>query len=74
MSDLIKCDKCNGQKKVYGFGGIQKSCPDCKGLGFTKEKIEIETKTENVVTPSGELVVVKKKPGRKPRIQTVLEV
>lgn len=74
MSQLIRCDSCNGRKRVLGMGGMEKTCQPCKGVGWIKDEAEHEIHTEGLKTPTGNPVIAKRKPGRKPKIQVSLEV
>lgn len=46
--DLLRCECCQGKKKIIGLGNIEKICPLCSGIGWiakpkeiTKEEIEV---------------------------------
>lgn len=30
----LRCEVCNGRKKVLGMGGMMKVCDECKGTGW----------------------------------------
>jgi phage FluMu protein Com len=68
MSGLVRCDCCNGRKRVLGMGGMEKPCGPCKGIGWIKDETEMPVYTDGLITSGGNPVIVKRKPGRKPKI------
>lgn len=40
MSNLIRCESCKGLKKTVGLGLIERDCDECKGVGWTNNKLE----------------------------------
>ncbi len=66
MSNLVRCDSCHGRKRVLGMGGMQKPCEPCGAVGW-KTVEDMPIVTEGVKNANGNPIVVKKKPGRKPR-------
>lgn len=66
MTDLIRCDICNGRKRILGMGGMEKDCYKCHAIGWTQCNDPIIL--DKVVNSNGDPVKVKKKPGRKPRL------
>lgn len=42
-SDLLRCSKCNGRKKIIGLGMMEKECPTCFGIGWvSKTPVEVK--------------------------------
>ena len=74
MSDIIRCDSCKGRKRVLGMGGMEKQCPDCGGIGWRERESQCDILTEGLTSAAGNPVIAKRKPGRRPRIQSSLEV
>lgn len=74
MSGLVRCDSCNGRKRVLGMGGMEKPCPQCKAIGWMKDETVRDVSVEGLTNQNGNPVIAKRKPGRKPRIQASLEV
>lgn len=46
MSDLIRCSKCKGRKKVDLLGGISGKCSDCAGIGWVEAKETVPRETD----------------------------
>jgi hypothetical protein len=76
MGDIKRCPCCLGRKKLVGFGFIEETCPECKGVGSIEDKEEkaevkpvsfdiVESIVEQVITEP--VVEVKLKRGRPPR-------
>ncbi|HEX2549329.1 MAG TPA: hypothetical protein VHM20_05835 [Gammaproteobacteria bacterium] len=42
MSDLARCESCEGRKTILGLGGIRRNCQVCNGVGWVKKSIEKE--------------------------------
>lgn len=40
MSDLERCDICQGKKKIMGIGGMEKKCKYCDGVGWIEKEIK----------------------------------
>ena len=57
-TELIRCDICNGKKRVLGMGGMEKPCPVCKAIGW----IEVDKPKPTVE------IKIKKKSGPKPKV------
>ena len=34
MTDIVRCECCQGRKKVMGLGMMMKDCSECLGVGF----------------------------------------
>lgn len=47
MSELIKCAKCKGAKKIMGLGMIVADCKECNGVGY-KNEAKVDNKAETV--------------------------
>lgn len=60
---MIRCETCNGTKKLMGMGMIEKSCHSCNGIGFVEEK-KIDDVKEPEMVSINDIQVVKKKMGR----------
>jgi hypothetical protein len=43
---LIRCNKCNGQKKTLGMGMMIKSCDKCNSVGFIDYPVVEEVKEQ----------------------------
>jgi DnaJ-class molecular chaperone len=41
MTNLLKCESCNGHKNILALGNILKVCVTCNGLGFVEDKEKI---------------------------------
>lgn len=77
MSDLQRCDNCQGRKNVLGMGAMMKPCPACHAVGWIerpkkKEKqIDIEealakpVEIDGLKNANGNPVPATKKYGRK---------
>lgn len=65
---IVRCEMCSGYKIIIGMGSIKHECPSCKGVGskIVEDKVE-PVVIADAISPSGEIVKVKKKPGRKKR-------
>lgn len=37
--DVIKCEKCNGDKFIMGMGAMKEKCSNCKGKGFVEKEV-----------------------------------
>lgn len=66
MSNLIRCNACNGRKRVLGIGGMEKNCSTCNAIGWI-ETPTIEPVLDEIDTAEGEAISSKKKSGRKPK-------
>jgi hypothetical protein len=45
MSDIIRCTRCNGTKRIIGLGLLEKECDVCTGIGWvSKTPVEIKIK------------------------------
>ncbi len=45
MSDIIRCTRCNGTKRIIGLGLLEKECDICSGVGWvSKTPVEIKIK------------------------------
>jgi hypothetical protein len=53
----IICPVCNGKKYIEGMGYMKRNCHECAAVGFIEE------------TNHEQPVIIRKKPGRKPRNQ-----
>ncbi len=38
MSDLVRCDSCEGKKNILSLGGMYKQCQPCLGIGWIAAK------------------------------------
>ena len=69
-NDITRCASCKGRKKFIGLGMIEKSCGECKGIGWTSTEKpitnELPIKTKSVST--------KRKYNRKPKQIDIAEV
>jgi len=65
---MMKCWACNGQKKLLSLGNIKKDCPACGGVGY------LDDLTKRSEPATMDLPKPRKKPGRKPKAETVLHV
>lgn len=65
MTNLVRCDCCQGLKRIKGLGGIEKDCPGCRGIGWIAppepELVAALSETMDIAKP-------KKKPGRKKKV------
>ncbi len=34
LTDIVRCECCQGRKKVMGLGMMMKDCSECLGVGF----------------------------------------
>ena len=35
---MIRCERCRGEKKITGMGGMTEKCKACSGKGFIVDK------------------------------------
>lgn len=68
---MIICMTCRGQKKILSLGNIKKECPNCVGIGHVEERVHDFNKELAEVM---DMPKPRKKPGRKPKPETVLHV
>ncbi len=54
----VRCDRCQGKKKLIGLGAMAKECEHCKGVGYVSIKDAVKKDVD-----------IKVKRGRKPRIK-----
>ena len=45
----LRCDTCNGRKKVFGMGGMIKECGACGGTGWQSPVVMLCAPSEPVV-------------------------
>jgi hypothetical protein len=66
---IVRCEMCSGYKVIVGMGSIKHECPKCKGVGSVMVEPEVVEPVEitDAISHKGEIVKVKKKPGRKKR-------
>lgn len=79
MGEIKRCPCCLGRKKLIGFGFMEETCSECKGVGSIEVKDDAVTVAAEVkpieVTPTTietvevkpaelEAVDVKRRPGR----------
>lgn len=79
MGEIKRCPCCMGRKKLIGFGFMEETCSECKGVGSVETKddavtvaaevkpIEVTPVTiDNEVKPveASEPTITKKRPGR----------
>lgn len=58
MTDLIRCEMCNGRKQISPLGGILKNCPTCQGVGFVQGEVKIIESTQPIIEqPSSDIIV-----------------
>ncbi len=75
--EIIRCEVCVGRKKILGFGGFDKTCHGCQGIGWIEKPRDEEIKaiSGDISKPSktnkaeNTTVKIKKKPGRKKKVQ-----
>ena len=58
---IMRCQVCMGKKKIRGLGMIEKTCPECLGIGWVSMPEPIAEKVKNIIAPN----VTLKKRGRK---------
>lgn len=46
---IERCNRCAGKKTIIKLGNIIGTCPDCKGVGHVKSKLQVEEETKPVV-------------------------
>ncbi len=79
MGEIKRCPCCMGRKKLIGFGFMEETCANCKGVGSVEAKDDAVTAVAEVnpseITPvvietteikpvELETVAVKRRPGR----------
>lgn len=75
MGEIKRCPCCMGRKKLIGFGFMEETCANCKGVGSIEIKDDVATIAAVVaaeVKPAEEVkpieieepIVAKKRPGR----------
>ncbi len=69
MPNLIRCDCCQGLKRIKGLGGIEKDCPGCRGIGWIDNG---DKSLEKELSERMDIAKPKKKPGRKPKQEPVI--
>lgn len=67
MGKIIRCECCNGRKRIIGLGGMQRDCYECDGVGHL-ELID-ESRVSDKHTELSEETRETKKRGRKPKTQ-----
>ena len=51
---LVKCDRCNGTKKFYGMGYIEKDCTLCNATGVVTKDDHSHLKIQKEPTKESE--------------------
>ncbi len=64
---MIRCDPCQGKKKLLMLGNIMKECPYCHGVGYIEDVKK--TSTDEIM----DLPKPKKK-HKKPKVEPILHV
>lgn len=60
MTNKVRCQRCRGQKKYAGIGGVMKDCEVCDSTGFIERELKIVPQPvvqESVQVPEGASVV-----------------
>ena len=37
--DVVKCEKCKGDRFITGMGYMREKCDNCKGKGFVEKEV-----------------------------------
>jgi len=62
MSEVIRCEACQGRKIIVGLGAMERECVVCRGIGFIEQE---EEKVNSVESFPVEQMKVKRKYTRK---------
>lgn len=69
MSNVTRCEGCQGRKKIKALGNIEKDCPNCRGIGWLDNG---DKSLEKELSERMDIAKPKKKPGRKPKQEPVI--
>lgn len=52
IMELINCPSCSGTKKT-SFGGMERKCDECLGIGMIEKEVETKVKVDKVSVNEG---------------------
>lgn len=68
LSTLIKCESCQGEKKIIALGGMPELCKTCHGKGWIDKKDYTPIDEIPVFGSHGQSVKIKTRRGRPKKI------